>query len=132
MSKILSLVKAIGRCEPLTTQERLVGIELALVYMWDKGYSRVRLGTLVERTGMTERTVSRALKGLVDKGIFERVRTGRATIYRLCGFSVGSKIVDSPLVASLMRQGWRIENMSFEEWHCREEDERAEEMAEGI
>lgn len=126
---VVTLVKLINRHTNLTPQEKVVGTTLALSYIWAKGFSRLALSTLSTRSCMSESACSRALKGLVDKDIFKRTRTGRATIYRIGGSVQSSKIVDTPKVGNQTRQkrGYdELNAMTAEERHCRKDDEESE------
>lgn len=98
-SKVLTLVKYINHHDNLTTQEKVVGVTMALAFTWKKGFCRIKRETIIERTGMSLRAVGRALTGLVNKKIFKRKRTGRSTIYTLGNSVRGSVIVDGPNLA---------------------------------
>lgn len=110
----LTLQKTI-LAHPLMPAEKLVG--MALAYHINRKTGKVRVGqrTIAEETGYSQRTVKRAVKALVEAGIFEIVHTGRASILvpieqdgeggssgNICG------IVEGPSVSHQMGHGWHI------------------------
>jgi predicted transcriptional regulator len=65
----------------LEPYEKLVGMILANSFNQATQRTRMRHDTLMERTGLGYSSVSRAVRGLEDKGVLTRQRTGRSNIY---------------------------------------------------
>ena len=64
----------------LTPTEKLVGMALALHINAATGQIRIRQATTAQECGLSTSTVKRAVRGLVEAGIYESRRTGRAAI----------------------------------------------------
>ena len=64
----------------LTPTEKLVGMALALHINLSTGCIRIRQATTAQECGLSTSTVKRAVRGLIEAGIFDSRRTGRATI----------------------------------------------------
>ena len=64
----------------LTPTEKLVGMALALHVNLTSGHIRIRQATTAQECGLSTSTVKRAVRGLIEAGIFDSRRTGRATI----------------------------------------------------
>jgi hypothetical protein len=134
MGTVLTYIKSVNRHQDLTANEKVVAATLLLAYMWPKDFVRLRKQTLIERTGLSQRTVERATKGLTDKGIFVRVLTGRTTIFKLCSSVLSSKIVDSPPVANHNDTYGEPDMflMTMEERHCKADDLTAAERNKAV
>lgn len=64
----------------LTPTEKLVGMALALHVNAAAGIIRIRQATTAQECGLSASTVKRAIRGLIDAGMFASMRTGRAAI----------------------------------------------------
>lgn len=64
----------------LTPTEKLVGMALALHINLSTGCTRIRQATTAQECGLSTSTVKRAVRGLIEAGIFGSKRTGRAAI----------------------------------------------------
>ncbi len=64
----------------LTPTEKLVGMALALHINAAAGIIRIRQATTAQECGLSASTVKRAIRGLIDAGMFASMRTGRAAI----------------------------------------------------
>lgn len=118
---LVELIKYINRNSELTAQEKVVATTLALAYMWDYGFARLSVSSMEKRTSIPRRTIDRALRGLIDKKVCDRKRTGRATIYTFTSSVKSSVIVDTPN----RRNRCATFEMTADEKHCREDDEQA-------
>lgn len=82
----LSVPQVLRRCFFLSVNEKAVLWEL-MSWLDDIGYSRVSLKTLSLYTGISEKTVSKMLNGLVDKGIIRRRHTSSTDMFMVCDLS---------------------------------------------
>ena len=62
---------------------KIIGLVIVRHWSAKNDMARLRLGTIAEEIGKTNRTVIRGVNELIEAGIFVRVRTGRASILRL-------------------------------------------------
>ena len=104
----------VGR-EDLTAQERLVGMVYALHLNALTGQMRIRQEKIAAECGMSARTVRQHLQSLVQKGVFESKRTGRATILTPAGLTVERK----PRKKASTRMPWMLDT----EFSTRAEEE---------
>ena len=65
----------------LGANAKVVGCIIALAIMEDKGYARLSVQTLVERSGLGRRSVMYALDAIHESGMMKRKRTGRAAMW---------------------------------------------------
>lgn len=91
----------------LTATDKLVGMVLALAQVRGRDFTRMSLATIMARTSLSERTVQKAVRNLEGAGIFHRVRTGRAAIYRFQTDKSG-KIVEAENTAGQRRKNLRV------------------------
>ena len=92
----------------LTPTEKLVGMALALHVNLTSGYIRIRQATTAQECGLSVSTVKRAVRGLIEAGIFDSKRTGRATILIPLDDAASVKnsgIVERSLVTYLIGHG---------------------------
>ena len=80
LSDKLRLVRNILHSE-LGANAKVVGCIIALAIMEDKGYARLSVPTLVERSGLGRRSVMYALDSIHESGMMKRKRTGRAAMW---------------------------------------------------
>lgn len=88
----------------LSSTDKIVGVVLGMAIVKDRDFARVKLGTIMERASLSERTVQSAVKSLEHSGILHRVRTGRAAIYR---FSLLQQVKSSKIVEAENSAGQR-------------------------
>jgi hypothetical protein len=82
VSEKLELVRSIAHA-PLSSHAKNFGTVVALAVIEERGYARLRRYTVEARTGLKGRTLDRAIAEFEASGLMERVRTGRATIWRV-------------------------------------------------
>ena len=82
----LSVPQVLRRCFFLSVNEKAVLWEL-MSWLDDIGFSRVSLKTLSLYTGISEKTVSKMLNALVDKGIIRRKHTSSTDMFMVCDLS---------------------------------------------
>lgn len=76
----LSIQRRIWKTK-LSEHAKLIGVKLAFHLNRKTGTIRVSQDLLIEECSCSRKTVSRAIKELLDAGIFTAKRTGRATIF---------------------------------------------------
>ena len=97
----------------LMPTEKLVGMALALHVNLTSGHIRIRQATTAQECGLSTSTVKRAVRGLIEAGIFDSKRTGRATILIPLDGAASVKnsgIVERSLVTHQIGHGRPIRN----------------------
>ena len=92
----------------LTPTEKLVGMALALHVNLTSGHIRIRQATTAQECGLSTSTVKRAVRGLIEAGIFDSKRTGRAAILAPLAAQdsgINSGIVERSLVTHQIGHG---------------------------
>ncbi|MHC1788539.1 hypothetical protein [Solidesulfovibrio sp.] len=102
----LTLAAMVQGRDDLTPTETLVGIVIALAVDGKTGTAWLKRETMQRRTRLSLGQLKRALAGLVGKGVVERIRTPRATVYRFPAADKKEGEMDGSLVAHRMAHGW--------------------------
>lgn len=106
----------LAKLEPL---EKLVGMVLALHLNKRAQAIRVRQKTLAAECGCSVSSVKRAIKGLVERGVFTSKRTGRAAVLvpkEPQAGGINSGIVESSPVTHLIAHPWSISKPERMPW----------------
>lgn len=69
-------------CAKLSPTAKIVGLEIAKRWSSKRACARIRLDTLSEAVGCSNKTITRAVNQIIDSGILIRIRTGRSSILR--------------------------------------------------
>ena len=116
----------------LTPTEKLVGMALALHVNLTSGHIRIRQATTAQECGLSTSTVKRAVRGLIEAGIFDSKRTGRATILIPLDGAASVKnsgIVERSLVTHQIGHGRPIRRRQRSmPWDCPDTSTPAEEL----
>lgn len=115
----LSLAAAIQSRADLTPHETLVGLMMALAADRTTGTVWLKRSTMQARTRLSTGQLTRALSGLVGKGVVERHRTPRATVYRFPSPSIYREM-DGSLVDNLTPRPPRahVPGYTDEQWEA--------------
>lgn len=127
----LTLAAMVQDRPDLTAHETLVGIVMALAADGKTGTVWLRRTTIQDRTRLSLGQLKRALTGLVSKGVVDRHRTVRATVYKFKRQEEKDGEMDGPLVDHQTGYGWtikrgrppreRVPGYTDEQWEaCRE------------
>ena len=116
-----ALQRLILQSELLPT-EKLVGMIMALHVDSRTGKIRLSRAFIARTAGVSESTVKRAVKGLVDAGIFAVKKTGRSNIFSIasCSGKNSGRVDGSPMT----RQKGHIDHFTVDTTHSTAAEER--------
>jgi hypothetical protein len=101
----ITLATMVQDREDLSPHETLVGVVMALAADRATGTVWLRRSTIQDRTRLSLGQLKRALSGLVRKGIVERHRTVRASVYKFHSLEEKKGEMDGPPVTHQMGYG---------------------------